>query len=263
MTRAVIQAGGKGTRLYPYTAVLPKPLMPIEEAPILEIVVRQLVHHGFRDLTVTIGHLGHLIMAVLGNGARLGARIDYARENKPRGTIGGLSGLRGLDEPVLVMNGDLLTDFNYRQFMDNHCAGGTELSVGVYTKEVPVSLGVFDLDANNKAIGFREKPVLSFRCSMGVYAFSPGMLAHIPDSGIFGFDDLMALCLARNISVRAEPFDGLWLDIGRPEDYSCAAKLFRQHRARLLPPRPPHVPANGATASDDPDHPALPEALLI
>jgi NDP-sugar pyrophosphorylase family protein len=257
MTRAVIQAGGKGTRLYPYTAVLPKPLMPIGEAPILEIVVRQLVHHGFRDLTITIGHLGHLIVAVLGDGSRWGARIEYAREDRPRGTIGALSGLRDVTEPVLVMNGDLLTDFNFRNFMANHRASGTDLSVGVYNKEIPVSLGVLDLDGDNRAVGFREKPLLTFPCSMGIYAISPGLFPLIPHRGVFGFDDLMYLCLSRQIAVRAQPFDGLWLDIGRPEDYADAARLFEQNRDRFLPPR--HARPHPET---EPTFPALPRTAL-
>jgi NDP-mannose synthase len=243
MTRAVIQAGGRGTRLYPYTTILPKPLMPIGDAPILEIVVRQLVHYGFRDITITIGHLGHLIMAVLGDGSRWGARIDYQGEERPRGTIGALSRIKGATGPLLVMNGDLLTDFDYRAFMGAHVAGRTDLSVGVYRKLVPVSLGVFDLDDDHFATGFREKPVLSFPCSMGVYAVSPGLLPLIPRTGIFGFDDLMALCLKERIPVRAHPFDGIWLDIGRPEDYETAARVFRDYQNRLLPKRPAPVAA--------------------
>ncbi len=237
MKRAVIQAGGKGTRLYPYTTVLPKPLMPIDEIPILEIVVRQLVHYGYRDLTITIGHLGHLIMAVLGDGSRFGARIDYMRETKPRGTIGALSNLHDVTEPILVMNGDLLTDFDFRAFMDAHLAGKTDLSVGTYFKKIPVSLGVLELDENNHTIGFCEKPVLTFPCSMGIYAISPRLFPLIPRTGVFGFDNLMELCLSRGVAVRAHPFDGLWLDIGRPEDYASAGEMFRQHRDRFLPPR--------------------------
>jgi NDP-sugar pyrophosphorylase family protein len=240
MKRAIIQAGGKGTRLYPYTAVLPKPLMPIGDYPILEIVLRQLVHHGFHDITVTVGHLGHLIMAVLGDGSRFGARVHYVREEEPRGTMGGLSQLRGIDEPVLVMNGDLLTDFNFRAFMRAHREGEASLSVGVYYKQVPISLGVLELDEGHRVSGFREKPVLSFPCSMGIYAVSPELLAHIPTRGVFGFDDLMALCLAEGVPVRAHPFDGLWLDIGRPEDYASAAQLFEEHRARFCPPHRPY-----------------------
>jgi NDP-mannose synthase len=243
MIRAVIQAGGKGTRLYPYTAVLPKPLMPIGDAPILEIVIQQLVYHGFRDITITIGHLGHLIMAVLGDGSRFGARIEYAREPRPRGTIGALSNLSEVDEPLLVMNGDLLTDFNFRDFLEAHVTGNSELSVGVCQKQIPVSLGVLELDSSHRAIGFQEKPILSFPCSMGIYALNPELVARIPRHGVFGFDDLMAMCLGENIPVRAHCFEGLWLDIGRAEDYAEAAKLFDENLDRLLPwlsasPRP-------------------------
>jgi NDP-sugar pyrophosphorylase family protein len=236
MKRAIIQAGGRGTRLYPYTTVLPKPLMPIGDHPILEIVLRQLVHHGFLDVTITVGHLGHLIMAVLGDGSRFGARVRYLREEEPRGTMGGLSQFGSIDEPLLVMNGDLLTDFNFRAFMREHLTSEASLSVGVCYKEVPISLGVLEVDKSQRVSGFREKPVLSFPCSMGIYAVSPDLIPHIPASGVFGFDDLMALCLAERIAVRAHPFDGLWLDIGRPEDYASAAQLFQEHRARLVPP---------------------------
>jgi NDP-sugar pyrophosphorylase family protein len=235
MIRAVIQAGGQGMRLQAYTTVLPKPLLPIDETPILEIIVRQLVHYGFRDLTVTIGSLGHLIMAMLGDGSRFGARIEYLRESAPRGTFGALSGLSNLTKPILVLNGDLLTDFNYREFLEAHCAGNTDLSAAAFHKEIPLSMGVFKLDENSKAIGFYEKPVLSFPCNMGIYAVSPPLLPLIPHEGPFGFDDLMKLCLARSVSVRVQSFNGLWLDIGRAEDYANASEWFRQHRDRLLP----------------------------
>ncbi len=240
MSRAVIQAGGKGTRLQPYTTVLPKPLMPIADFPALEIVIRQLVHYGFPDITITVGHLGHLIVAVIGDGSRWGARVRYVWEDEPRGTIGALSRLGDLDEPALVMNGDLLTDFNYAKFWQAHKARGSSLSVGVYYKSVPISLGVLDLAENNEVVGFREKPVLSFPCSMGIYALEPEILRLVPREGEFGFDDLMHLCLDQNIPVRAHPFDGIWLDIGRPEDYASAAMLFCEHQERLLPQGKPN-----------------------
>jgi len=236
--RVIIQAGGRGTRLAPYTYVLPKPLMPVDELPILEIVVRQLVSQGFDHITITLGHLGHLIMAVLGDGRRLGASIEYDHEESPRGTIGAVTLVEELDEPFLVMNGDLLTDFDYRDFMNAHLKDGAMLSVGVYQKPVPISLGVFDLAVGNRIVGFREKPTMALPCSMGIYAFDPGLLALIPRTGNFGFDDLMAACLSRDVHVRAHVFDGLWLDIGRPEDYASAACLFEEHRARLLPEEP-------------------------
>jgi NDP-sugar pyrophosphorylase family protein len=226
MNRVIIQAGGKGVRLRPYTAILPKPLMPVGDWPILEIMIRQLVHNGFDDITITVGHLSHLIRAIIGDGRQFGAKIDYTQEDEPRGTIGAVRQAQRLDRPFLVMNGDLLTDFDYRKLMDAHVADGADLSIAVYQKKVPVSLGVFEMDAEHHITGFREKPVLTFPCSMGIYAFSPKLVDLIPERGVFGFDDLMALCLSRKTHVHAYPFGGLWYDIGRPEDYEEAVEQF-------------------------------------
>jgi len=238
-SRVIIQAGGRGTRLAPYTTVLPKPLMPVDERPILEIMIRQLVSQGFDRITITLGYLGALIMAVLGDGRRLGANIEYVHETAPRGTIGAVRLVEKLDEPFLVMNGDLLTDFDYRDFMDAHLEEGADLSVGVYQKPVPISLGVFDLAQGNRIVGFREKPTIALPCSMGIYAFDPRLLELIPATGNFGFDDLMSVCLARDVHVRAHVFDGIWLDIGRPEDYASATHLFHEYRERLQPEEQP------------------------
>lgn len=234
-SHVIIQAGGRGTRLAPYTTVLPKPLMPVDERPILEIMIRQLVSQGFDRITITLGYLGALIMAVLGDGRRLGANIEYVHETAPRGTIGAVRLVEKLEAPFLVMNGDLLTDFDYRTFMDAHLEEGADLSVGVYQKPVPISLGVFDLAPGNRIVGFREKPTIALPCSMGIYAFDPRLLELIPPTGNFGFDDLMSVCLARDVHVRAHVFDGIWLDIGRPEDYASATHLFHEYRERLQP----------------------------
>ncbi len=235
MNRAVIQAGGKGTRLLPYTSVLPKPLMPIGDYPVLEIVIRQLVHFGFVNITIAVGHLGHLIMAVIGDGSRWGANINYLWEDEPRGTMGSLSQLEFPEEPILVMNGDLLTDIDYAKLFESHVRSGANLTVGVYSKPVPISLGVLDLDHERRVIGFREKPVLTFPCSMGIYVLEPDLIRQIPSSGMFGFDHLMAMCLEQSISTHAFPFEGLWLDIGRPEDHADAGQVFNKHLERFLP----------------------------
>jgi NDP-sugar pyrophosphorylase family protein len=233
--RVIIQAGGKGTRLHPYTHVLPKPLMPIEDMPILEIVIRQLVYYGFTDIVITVGHLGHLLMAVFGDGKRWGARIEYNVEDEPRGTLGAIAQVGGLHEPFLVMNGDLLTDLNYRRLYEQHLESKAQLSIGVYQKPIPISLGVLELDARQQIVGFREKPILQFPCSMGVYVFNPELVRLVPARGTFGFDDLMLIGLKGHISMHAFLFDGLWLDIGRAEDYAQASQLLTAHRARLLP----------------------------
>jgi len=233
--RAVIQAGGVGSRLRPYTTVVPKPLMPVGDMPILEVVIRQLVAHGFPRITITVGHLGHLIRAFFADGSAFGASIDYVIEDRPLGTIGALRRVRGLDRPFLVMNGDLLTDINYRRFFQQHLGSGAAMTVSVYTKAVPISLGVIEYDGRNRITGFAEKPVRTFSVSMGVYAMNPEMLGHIPADLQFGFDDLMARVLERKLPVRVAQFEGLWLDIGRHEDYEEATRVFQENRHRFLP----------------------------
>jgi NDP-sugar pyrophosphorylase family protein len=233
--RVVIQAGGKGSRLYPYTQVLPKPLMPVGGMPILEIVIRQLAWHGFRDLSITIGHLGDMIRWCLGDGSRWGVRIRYYPEDQPLGTIGPLKRIEGLDQPFLVMNGDLLTDLDFAAFYRWHLAGRAALSIASYQKPVNISLGVLQTDRDQRVIGFQEKPTLHFPCSMGVYGMNPELLQWIPEGRPFGFDDLMHLLLAQGVSVRAYPFQGTWMDIGRPEDFHAACELFEKHPELFLP----------------------------
>lgn len=234
MSRVIIQAGGEGTRLRPFTTVLPKPLMPVDGHSILEIMVRQFVSQGFSDITVTLGHLGHLIMAVIGDGQQWDAKIRYVWEKKPLGTIGAVTLIDDLDQTFLVTNGDLLTDFDYRAFTKDHRESKAALSVAVYQKTVPVSLGVCDVSHRRLITGFREKPTLVLPCSMGIYAFEPELLRLIPRERNFGFDDLMALCLSRDICVRAHPFEGVWMDLGRPEDYSSANEIFVEKPSLFL-----------------------------
>jgi len=245
--RVIIQAGGVGSRLRPYTTVVPKPLMPVGEMPILEIVIRQLARYGFKDITITVGHLAHLIRAFFGDGSAFGVSIDYMLEDRPLGTIGAVSMVERLTEPFIVMNGDLLTDINYKEFYDGHVASGAPMSVATYTKEVPISLGVIELDGDSRIIGFVEKPVKTFSVSMGVYVMDPEMLSHIPAGEYFGFDDLMAKAIRDGIPVRAVGFDGIWLDIGRHEDYDNATRVFEENRERLLGPDRPQELSGGRT----------------
>ena len=242
MNRVIIQAGGLGTRLHPYTTVLPKPLVPVGERPILETMVEQFVAQGFDHITITLGHLGHLIMAVIGDGSRFDAEVEYVWEDKPLGTIGAVALVDRLDEPFLVANGDLLTNFDYRAFMKEHLTSGATLSVGTYHKRVEISLGVFELDLARRITSFKEKPTLSLPCSMGIYAVDPTLLELIPRDRYFGFDDLMAICLDQDLPVRAHMFEGHWLDIGRPEDHAAASEVFEAHRDAFLPAKTPKSP---------------------
>ena len=181
--RAILLAGGKGTRLYPYTVSLPKPLVPIEDLPIVEILLRQLARCGIRDITVSTGHLAEIMVAFLGDGSRFGVKIDYVREDMPLGTVGPLKLVRELPEQFLLMNGDVLTDLDYSRLFDDHVRGGAEVTVATYSKKIPIDLGV--IESSGRAItGYREKPTLTYDVSMGVYAIKRGALDLIPEGKV-------------------------------------------------------------------------------
>jgi NDP-mannose synthase len=235
MIPVLIQAGGQGTRLRPYTTVLPKPLMPIGDLPVIEIVLRQLSHYGFRDVHISIGHLGHLLQAVVGDGQKWGVNVNYVPEVRPLGTIGPLRQLPRPSGPMLVMNGDLLTNIDYRRLVEHHRRSDCQLTIGVYSCPVPVSLGVLDIDSANQITGFREKPTLRYWASMGIYIVSPGIWDLIPPDTAFGFDTLMDRVLHGTVRAQAYRFDGIWLDIGRAEDYEEASRVFEISRSQLLP----------------------------
>lgn len=231
----VILAGGKGTRLAPYTTVLPKPLMPVGEMPILEIVIRQLQYYGFRNIVISVGHLAELISTFFGDGSKWQMNIRYVIEDKPLGTIGPLRLIEGLDRPFIVMNGDLLTDINFASLYAYHLEGKQQATVATTMKKVQISLGVLDVDADRRLVGFREKPVHTYTASMGIYVYDPSIIRMIAPETHYGFDNLMLDMLAGDQMVRVYPFDGLWLDIGRHEDYEQASNEFERHRERFLP----------------------------
>lgn len=230
-------------RLRPYTTVLPKPLMPVGDRPILDVIVRQLVHHGFERLTIVTGHLAELIEAFFGDGEKYGIEIDYFREDEPLGTVGALALLDGLDEDFLVMNGDVLTDLAYGEFLAGHSASGAAASVAAHQREVQVSLGVlqFEDEADaDRLTGYIEKPTYHYEVSMGVYAFSPRAVELIEPNQRLDFPDLVLKLLAAGQVVRARRSeDDYWLDIGRHDDYETAMDEFERMRGRLVPDSPP------------------------
>jgi NDP-sugar pyrophosphorylase family protein len=232
--KAVILAGGKGTRLYPYTVSLPKPLVPIGERPIVEIMLRQLRRAGVVEATVSVGHLAELMMSFLGDGKSLGVAIDYVREDKPLGTVGPLRLVRDLPENFLLMNGDVLTDLDYRALFEGHVASGAAVSISTYHKKVNVDLGVLVSD-NGRVTKYVEKPTYVYDVSMGVYALNRSVLGRIPEGEYFDFPMLINALLDAGQFVRAVPFDGIWLDIGRPADYEEAQRTFAELGARILP----------------------------
>jgi NDP-sugar pyrophosphorylase family protein len=236
---AAILAGGRGVRLKPYTTALPKPLVPIgEEYAILDIILQQLAAQGFRRVTLAIGHLGSLIRAFVGDGSRWGLDVDYSEEERPLSTIGPLLNfLDDLPDHFLVMNGDVLTDLNYRDLLEGHAASGAPLTVATYEREVKIDFGTLET-MGDRVVKFSEKPTLAYGVSMGVYAMSRETLERYPRNVPFGFDDLVLDLLSRREPPRAHHFRGYWLDIGRPDDYDEANRRFDELRHLLLPPVP-------------------------
>jgi NDP-mannose synthase len=236
--RAIILAGGLGMRLRPYTAVLPKPLMPVGDRPILDVIVRQLRRHGFERLTIVTGHLAELIEAFFGNGERHGVAIDYFREDEPLGTVGALRLIDDLDEHFLVMNGDVLTDLDFAELLDSHAAGGSVATIAAHKRDVQVSLGVlqFDHEAEpDRLTGYVEKPTYHYDVSMGVYAFSRQVLDFIEPGQRLDFPDLVLKLIDAGEHVRARRSEHYWFDIGRHDDYETAVEEFERLRPRFLP----------------------------
>jgi NDP-sugar pyrophosphorylase family protein len=233
--RAVILAGGKGTRLRPYTVVLPKPLMPIGEFPILEVIVRQLIGHGFSHITMAVNHQAEIIKAFFGDGSKWGVCIDYSLEDQPLGTMGPLRLIPDLPDNFLVMNGDILTDLDYGMFFERHIAGGYIFSISSAVRHHVVDYGVLETTEEAHLSAFREKPSLRYQVSMGIYMVSRRALDFIPQAGAYGFDDLMHDLLAAGEKVYVRPHEGYWLDIGRPDDYARAIDEFDSMRSKLLP----------------------------
>lgn len=227
--KAVILAGGKGTRLAPYTTIFPKPLVPIGDRPILEIIIRQLVRHGFGQILLSVGHLGELIEAYFQNGHRNIpglTLLDYFREAEPLGTAGSLAVIPGLDEPFLVMNGDILTNLNYRELYDHHQAHGSALTVAMHRKEVKIDLGVIETGAGHQIVSYHEKPLYMFQVSMGVYVYEPRVLKYIPKGKYMDFPDLVRILLENGEKVTGFCSEDYWMDIGRREDYELAQQEY-------------------------------------
>lgn len=237
--RAVILAGGVGRRLQPYTTVLPKPLMPIGDVPILEVVVRQLRHAGVIDITMAVGHLAELLMAYFGDGSKLGVRIRYSREAQPLGTAGPLALVERTGQPFLVMNGDLLTTLDYRALWDWHRDRQAIATLTTFQRDVKVDLGVIETDGRGWVCGYIEKPTYHYTISTGIYIFEPAVLDHIPAGQRMDLPDLVLKLLSVGQRVAAYPFAGKWLDIGRLDDYERAVAEFEQHRDEFLPDEDP------------------------
>ena len=228
--RAVILAGGKGTRLKPYTISLPKPLVPVGDLPILEIIIRQLTKNGFDHITITINHMADIIRAYCGDGSKWGIKIDYSLEDKPLSTMGPLKLIKDLPENFLVMNGDVLTDLDFGTFYSEHVASQNTFTISAYSRDQKVDYGVLEVGNDNKLVNFVEKPVTRYNVSMGVYMANKKILDYIPENELYGFDHLMLDMIRLHNPATVKVHSGYWLDIGRPDDYEKACKDFEENK---------------------------------
>jgi len=232
---AIILAGGKGTRLAPYTTVFPKPLMPVDGMPILEIVVRQLAHFRIKEIVFTVSQQSEpLLSAYFRNGNQYGVDIRYSKEEKALGTAGPLSIIPNLPETFLVMNGDILTTLNYQKLIRYHRRHKGMVTIAMSQKKVQLELGVMEFSRSHQLTRYIEKPTLSYSVSMGIYVFERKILKWIPSEKYLDFPELIQKLIKQNEKVVCYPSNDFWLDIGRHEDYEEAQKKFQEMRKRLL-----------------------------
>jgi len=210
--------------------------MPIGEYPILEVLIRQLVSHRFTEITLAVNHQADIIKAFFGNGSRWKVRIDYSLETMPMSTIAPLSLIRDLPEDFLLLNGDVLTDFNFSAFLEHHVEEHDLFTIAAARRVQIIDYGVLQVDNASRLTGFSEKPRTEYLVSMGVYAVNRAVVGFVPPGLSYGFDNLMRDCLQRGERVAVHQHDGYWLDIGRPDDYARAIEEFEQHRHEFLPP---------------------------
>lgn len=231
--RAILLAGGLGTRLRPYTISLPKPLMPVGDYPILEIIVRQLAAAGFDHVTLAVNHQAELMRAYFGDGSRWGVRVDYSLERERLGTMGPLKLIDDLPDHFLVMNGDILCDLDFGEFLARHKAESRLFTISAAEREQTIDYGVLRSDERDMLVGFEEKPRIPYHVSMGVYAINSRVMDWIPIGRPFGFDHLVLRLLSEKQPVTVVRHSGYWLDIGRPDDYQSAIDEWPRLRASL------------------------------
>ena len=233
--QAIILAGGKGTRLLPFTKVFPKPLVPLGEKPILDTILRQLKYFGFTRVTLAVGYMAEMIQTYVSNGERYGIDIHYSFEDEPLGTVGPLAQMDHLDQSFVVMNGDVITNLDYGDLFQFHKQHKALITIGTYKKNFKIDLGIIRNEGDNHITDYIEKPLYIFQVSMGVYVFEHEVLQHIAPHNYLDFPDLVKRLLANGLPVVSYPFDGYWLDIGNHSDYEKALEEYEHIKGNLLP----------------------------
>jgi NDP-sugar pyrophosphorylase family protein len=246
-TPVVIFAGGRGARLAPYTSILPKPLMPVGERAILEIVIEQLATHGVRKVNFCVGYLAHLIQAVFDHRDNGEIEIEYVHERDALGTAAPLLLVDGLSDTFIAMNGDILTTLDYRDLVRHHRESGNILTIATHERTIKIDYGMLDLDVMSQVRGFHEKPEITSSVSMGVYVIEPEALDYVPEGRRFDFPDLVQELLEAGEPVGAYRYRGMWFDIGRPDDYERAVEAWSRNGNE-------HADANEHPSANDNTH---------
>ncbi len=233
--KAVIMAGGRGTRLAPYTTVLPKPLMPLADRPVIEVVLRQLVRDGADGVLISVGHLGSLLESWVTSEVDSGVPVSFVYEDEPLGTAGALRNIPTPEGSFLALNGDILTTLSFAELLEFHAGSGAIATMAVKERTVDIEYGVVHADGAGFVAGLEEKPQLSYTVSMGVYAFEPAIVDHIEPGERIDFPDLLLRAIAAGERVAVYPFDGYWRDIGNRDDYETAIADFAADPGQFLP----------------------------
>jgi NDP-sugar pyrophosphorylase family protein len=230
---AVVMCGGLGTRLRPLTYAIPKPLLPVGEKPILELLIESLRDHGIRSIILSVGYRADLIEAYFGSGDSFGVEISYVREREPLGTAGALRLVDGrLSDDFLVLNGDLLTRLNFRAMIDSHVTDRAELTIGTRPYSVQIPYGVIE-NGNGRVTAITEKPELSVLINAGIYVMNRRVVRLVPGQGPCYMDELVRAAIAAEMNVRNYVIREYWLDMGAMEDYARANEEFQAELSRL------------------------------
>ena len=228
--KAIILAGGKGTRLRPFTASFPKPLVPLGDTPVVEVLIRRLIEFGITDVTMTLGHLAELMRAYFMQREELTSKLNlqFIIEQTPTGTAGSVSLVEDLNDTFLVMNGDLLTDLNFHDLVNFHRSKDAVLTIATRKREVKIDLGVLEYNQDNEITAYHEKPTRTYDVSMGVYVYEPEALKFIEPGQRLDLPDLVLKLIAVGKRVCSFSTECQWLDIGRPDDYARAQELYAE-----------------------------------
>lgn len=235
--KALILAGGKGSRLRPYTTVIPKPLMPVGEVPILEIILRQLKHAGISEVTLAVGYLSHLFHAFFGDGSSYGIKVSYVHEEKPLGTAGPIAlAIDQLGDDFLVMNGDVLTTMDFAKLCASHQKKKGAATIAVNRRQSQIDFGVIEVDSEKRLRAYIEKPAHQFLVSMGVNVINAKAARKFLTLGQpLDIPQLMMQMRASGETIHCFDDPCYWLDIGRVDDYQIAQEIFEARKNEFLP----------------------------